>query len=76
VKLACNIDAQGKALRFRSGLILSAVGGLLALVWAGPTGSRVGWVVAGVLLLAGGFSLFEARAGWCVIRAMGFRTRR
>jgi hypothetical protein len=75
VGLACNIDARGKALRFRLGLILAALGALLALVWAAPTGSKLGWIVAGALLLAGGGSLFEARAGWCVVRAMGFRTR-
>ncbi|MGB1123618.1 MAG: hypothetical protein ACPG4Q_00305 [Phycisphaeraceae bacterium] len=35
-----------------------------------------GWVWAGVLALAlfGAFGIYEARAGWCVMRAMGFKT--
>jgi hypothetical protein len=73
--LACNIDAVGKAYRFRIGVILVALAALVALAWALPFGSRLGWIVAGALGLGGGFSLFEARAGWCVARAMGFRTR-
>jgi hypothetical protein len=75
VKLTCNIDARGKAVRFRSGMVLVAVGALLALAWAVPTGSTAGWVVAALLLFGGAVSLFEARAGWCVVRALGFRTR-
>ena len=36
-----------------------------------------GWLwVLGLLMLAGGaFQVFEARAGWCVLRAMGVRTK-
>jgi hypothetical protein len=75
VALACNIDSAGKAHRFRIGLVLVAIAAVVALAWAVPFGSRLGWVVAGALGLGGGFSLFEARAGWCVVRAMGFRTR-
>lgn len=73
--LACNIDSRGKAMRFRSGLILLLVAVILALAWALPTGSTLAWVVAAVVAGAGAFSLFEARAGWCAVRAMGFRTR-
>ena len=73
--LACNIDSRGKAVRFRYGVVLLFLAVVLALAWALPTGSGLGWVVAGLLAAAGGFSLFEARAGWCAVRAMGFRTR-
>jgi len=73
--LACNIDSAGKAHRFRIGLVLVAVAAVMALAWAVPFASRLGWIAAGLLALGGGFSLFEARAGWCVVRAMGFRTR-
>ena len=76
MKLTCNIDAAGKAVRFRSGLVLLVVAVVVSLAWALPTRSPLGWIVAASLALAGGFSLFEARAGWCVIRALGFRTRR
>ena len=36
-----------------------------------------GWVWVGVAGLAifGAFGIYEARAGWCVARAMGFKTK-
>ena len=73
--LACNIDAVGKAARFRSGLVMLLLAVIVSLAWALPTGSAVGWVVTAVLAAGGLFALFEARAGWCVVRALGFRTR-
>jgi hypothetical protein len=27
-----------------------------------------------LILLSGVFAIFEARAGWCIVRAMGFKT--
>ena len=73
--LACNIDAAGRVVRFRSGLILLSVAIVVSLAWALPTGSTLGWIVSAALGAAGAFSLFEARAGWCAVRAIGFRTR-
>jgi hypothetical protein len=73
--LACNIDARGKAARFRIGLVLLALAAVIALSWAVPARSTAGFLVTAALALAGGFSLFEARAGWCAVRAMGLRTR-
>jgi hypothetical protein len=75
VALVCNIDQRGRQYRYRIGVALLALGvalgvGLLLvapLEWA---------LVGGGLPVAGGlFSLFEARRGWCVARAMGFKTR-
>ena len=72
--LECNIDARGKAVRLRLGLMgLASSLGLAAgcllisapdLVWILPTGAFVG----------GAFAIFEGRTGWCVVRALGFRT--
>ncbi len=73
--LQCNIDARGKAYRLRLGFKLVIFGLLLAaafflagvelgLLWLGPSG-----IIAG-----GAFAIFEGRAGWCIARAMGFRT--
>src|SRR5438045_3771487 len=59
--LACNIDAAGKAYRFRAGLVLLAVAAVVALAWAVPSASRLGGILAGALALGGAFSLFEAR---------------
>lgn len=72
--MKCNIDARGKAARLRAGIVIVAIGAVgLGLGLAGIGGS---WTLgAGLGLLASGaFAIFEARAGWCVVRAMGFRT--
>jgi hypothetical protein len=53
MKLACNIDAEGKASRLRAGIVEVALAALLTLAWALPARSTIGWIVAGVLLLAG-----------------------
>jgi hypothetical protein len=76
VALVCNIDRAGRIHRLRVGLVLSGLGLLVALLSLLMTsGGRWPWVL-GALLLAGGlFSLFEAWRGWCVARAMGFKTR-
>ena len=72
--LECNIDARGKAVRLRLGImgVLSSLGlaaaclliGAPDLAWVVPTGAFVG----------GAFAIFEGRTGWCVVRALGFRT--
>ncbi len=72
--LACNIDARGKAVRLRFGIALVLVGAASALFWAVPTGAALAWAVTLGLLAAGGFAIFEARKGWCAVRALGFKT--
>ena len=66
--LTCNIDANGKRVRLFMGIILSIAGLTVGLVWSN-------WIIAGILLGGGAFTLFEARAGWCAVRAMGFKTK-
>ena len=39
--------------------------------WADEEGARF----APAMLASGVFGIYEARAGWCAVRAMGFRTR-
>ena len=72
--LTCNLDAKGKALRLVSGLIVTLLALLLILFWAIPTGGWVPWTTSLLLLLFGAFQIFEARKGWCIVRAMGFKT--
>jgi hypothetical protein len=43
--------------------------------WALPAGSALSWIVTVLVLAGGAFAVFEAWAGWCVVRAMGFKTR-
>jgi hypothetical protein len=73
--LACNIDARGKRARLINGLILLVIGLCVAIFWAARTGDLFAWIVSAVCLLLGAFCVFEARAGWCVMRAMGFKTK-
>ena len=72
--LTCNIDARGKAQRLRIGIGAVLLGAVLLFAWAIPAGTGVAWFVSVSALLTGAFAIFEARAGWCALRAMGFRT--
>ena len=72
--LKCNIGAAGKAARLRVGLLGVAGGLTLGLVTAvGVLPTLAWWAVLGSLA-GGSFAIWEARAGWCVVRAMGFKT--
>ena len=72
--MQCNIDARGRAVRRRGGLLCLALG---AVALAAAVLGAHRWPSLGIgafLALAGLFQLFEARKGWCVVRAMGFKT--
>jgi uncharacterized membrane protein HdeD (DUF308 family) len=71
---ACNIDGRGRTFRLVVGVLLVLAGSLLLLVWALPTGSVLAYLVAIPMILGGAFSIFEARAGWCVVRSLGYRS--
>jgi MFS-type transporter involved in bile tolerance (Atg22 family) len=73
--MQCNIDQRGRRLRFINGLVLLGIGGLIVGLWAAPNHSVWLWIVAMVLIAGGLFSLFEARKGWCALRAMGIKTK-
>ncbi len=72
--LTCNIEARGKVARLIYGIVLVVLGIVLLLAWALPAGSVWAWVVVALCLLGGGFAVFYKWAGWCVVRAMGFKT--
>jgi hypothetical protein len=72
----CNIDAKGKAVRLIMGGILTLIGVGLAMLWVlGDREPRWPLWSGAVLILAGGVAIVEGWAGWCVVRAMGFRTK-
>ena len=73
--LTCNIGAAGKAFRLKTG-IASVFGGLLLglMTALGVFSSPLFWLPVAGSIFGGAFSIWEARAGWCVVRAMGFKT--
>lgn len=73
--MQCNIDAKGKAARLKLG-ILAMIGALcLTLITAaGIVEGSIWWLMAGGTAFGGAFAIFEARAGWCIVRAMGIKT--
>jgi hypothetical protein len=72
--MTCNIDRKGRAARLISGIVLVVVGVVLALTWARQSGWWLAWVAPLAAVGLGLFQVFEAWKGWCVMRAMGFRT--
>lgn len=73
--MQCNIDARGKAIRFMAGAIVEGLGLLLVILAAvGMIAGTWPYVVGGLMVVGGWVMIFEAISGWCVVRAMGFRT--
>ena len=73
-RLTCNIDRPGRWARGLSGLafLLLAVAALLG--WLGISSAGWRWTVGAVAAVLGAFQIFEALAGWCITRALGFKT--
>ena len=71
----CNIDAKGKAARFLGGAA-AILGSLIlaALLVADVLTVGLGWYAVAGGIFGGAFAIFEARAGWCIVRAIGFKT--
>lgn len=61
-----NIDSRGRLIRGIGGAMF-VIGGVIACRYNT-------WLAVG-LILAGGFMLFEAVRGWCVMRACGVKTK-
>jgi uncharacterized membrane protein HdeD (DUF308 family) len=73
--LQCNIDAKGKVIRLIYGAVSLLAGIILMLLVPDATHSRPLWIISVACIVGGAFSIFEAQAGWCILRAMGFKTR-
>ena len=72
--MECNIGEKGKAARLRLGLM--ALAGALALalvILGGFVEGAIWWYGVGGAAFGGLFAIWEARAGWCIVRAMGFK---
>ena len=70
----CNIDARGKAVRLKLG-IMGVVTGLVLAPTFYVTGVDLGlvWLIPLGAIGGGGFAIFESWAGWCVVRAIGLK---
>jgi len=53
---------------------LAGAAGLAALLALDVVSVPFGWYAVAAAVAGGAFAIYEARAGWCVIRAMGFKT--
>ncbi len=71
----CNIGAKGKFLRLSLGF-MSMFAGISLLTLAHL--DFIVWdkiFILGIISILGGlFSIWEAREGWCVVRAIGIKT--
>ena len=73
--MECNIGAAGKAVRLKLG-IASVLGGLFlaVIILSGLLEGTIWWLGVAGAIFGGAFSIWEARAGWCIVRANGFKT--
>lgn len=72
--MQCNIDQRGRTARIITGALTVIVGvGLIVAAVGGWLPRWYAWAGIGCLA-GGGFSIFEGLKGWCVVRAMGFKT--
>jgi hypothetical protein len=69
-----NIDQRGRKARIITGAVVDAIGAVLIL--AGVLRNDSGFIVAGAgMSVAGLFMIFEGAKGWCVVRALGIKTK-
>ena len=61
-----NLETRGRLVRGAGGIVFVAGGVALC---------GVNLPVAVILIISGGFMLFEAVRGWCVMRACGIKTK-
>jgi hypothetical protein len=70
----CNIDSRGRRIRLYMGIGLILLS-IPLFILAAMRGSAIAWIIASCILISGLFGLYEARKGWCAMRAMGVKTR-
>ena len=73
--MECNISHKGRMARLYTGIVAIAFGLALALLTAlSVLPTALGWIAVAGSILGGAFAIFEARKGWCIVRAIGFKT--
>lgn len=73
--MECNINQKGRLARLYTGIFAIAVGIALALLtYLSVIPATLGWIAVAGSVFGGAFAIFEARKGWCVVRAVGIKT--
>jgi F0F1-type ATP synthase assembly protein I len=73
--MECNIDARGKVVRMVGGMFSLFAGIVVGVLFGMDIFTTSEWLLIAVILIVSGcFAIFESRAGWCAVRAMGFKT--
>lgn len=75
MQMTCNIDAKGKLFRLVTGIISCSFGIILfILISTNVITSSVYLLPALGSIIGGLFAVWEARAGWCIVRSLGIKT--
>ncbi|MEC7167454.1 MAG: hypothetical protein VXY42_03875 [Candidatus Thermoplasmatota archaeon] len=73
--MECNINKKGRLARLYTGIFAIAVGIALALLtYLSVIPATLGWIAVAGSVFGGAFAIFEARKGWCIVRAVGIKT--
>ena len=73
--MECNIDHKGRLARLYTGIIAIVFGIALALLtYISVIPTALGWMAVAGSIFGGAFAIFEARKGWCIVRAIGIKT--
>ena len=71
----CNIDAKGKLFRFTIGMFSVISGIVIISLFNLNIFISEEILLMGIFSIIGGlFAIWEAREGWCIVRAIGIRT--
>lgn len=73
--MECNIDQKGRLARLYTGIAAIVFGIVVALLtFIGVAPAMFGWLTVAGSIFGGAFAIFEARKGWCIVRAVGIKT--
>ena len=73
--MECNIDQKGRIARLYTGIVAIVFGIALALLtYLSVIPATLGWLAVAGSIFGGAFAIFEARKGWCIVRAVGIKT--
>jgi uncharacterized membrane protein len=73
--MECNIDQKGRLARLYTGIVAIVFGIILSLLtYLSVLPVTIGWLAVAGSIFGGAFAIFEARKGWCIVRAVGIKT--